>query len=150
MTVTFREYDAMPGEARRIRERVFIRERDWRPEFDGWDEPGRSVHLLAFVDGVAAGTCRFYPDPGYAGGVTERLGAYVIARLAVLPEHRDRHVGSMLLDEAERRIALAGGTAAAVHAENDYYAFYERRGYRLTADVYENGRHGWLVKTLRP
>ena len=34
------------------------------------------------------------------------------------------------------------------HSENDHYKFYEQRGYRLTDEVYEGGRHGWLVKDL--
>ena len=70
------------------------------------------------------------------------------ARLAVLTEAQGRHIGSRLLSDAERRIAQAGGTMAAVHSENDHYKFYEQRGYRLTDEVYEGGRHGWLVKDL--
>ena len=73
---------------------------------------------------------------------------YIIARLAVLPEAQGRHIGSRLLADAERRIAQAGGAMAAVHSENDHYKFYEQRGYRLTDEVYEGGRHGWLVKDL--
>ena len=38
---------------------------------------------------------------------------------------------------------------AAVHSENDHYKFYEQRGYRLTDEVYEGGRHGWLVNLQR-
>lgn len=34
------------------------------------------------------------------------------------------------------------------YPENDHYKFYEQRGYRLTDEVYEGGRHGWLVKDL--
>ena len=154
MTIRIEAYDRLPDAARAIREQVFIRERDWRPEFDEWDAV--SVHLLAFdsVDssdrpGLSAqsassiqsgqpdqnrpvATCRFY----------------VIARLAVLTEAQGRHIGSRLLSDAERRIAQAGGTMAAVHSENDHYKFYEQRGYRLTDEVYEGGRHGWLVKDL--
>lgn len=153
MTIRIEAYDQLPDAARAIREQVFIRERDWRPEFDEWD--AASVHLLAFdsVDssdrpGLSAqsassiqsgqpdqnrpvATCRFYADPDHP----DQPGRYVIARLAVLTE-------------AERRIAQAGGTMAAVHSENDHYKFYEQRGYRLTDEVYEGGRHGWLVKDL--
>ncbi|KFI49449.1 acetyltransferase family protein [Bifidobacterium biavatii DSM 23969] len=143
--VTIRSYSAMPSVAREIRERVFVRERKWRPEFDGWDELGHATHLLAFDGGQAVGTCRFYTDPDHADS---QPGRYVIARLAVLPDERGRRIGSALLSEAERRIALAGGTLAAVHAEDDRYAFYERRGYQLTDDIYEGGRHGWLIKRL--
>ena len=153
MTIRIEAYDQLPDAARAIREQVFIRERDWRPEFDEWD--AASVHLLAFdsVDssdrpGLSAqsassiqsgqpdqnrpvATCRFYADPDHP----DQPGRYVIARLAVLTD-------------AERRIAQAGGTMAAVHSENDHYKFYEQRGYRLTDEVYEGGRHGWLVKDL--
>ncbi len=89
-------------------------------------------------------TCRFYADPDHP----DQPGRYVIARLAVLTEAQGRHIGSRLLSDAERRIAQAGGTMAAVHSENDHYKFYEQRGYRLTDEVYEGGRHGWLVKDL--
>ncbi|MFB1411635.1 MULTISPECIES: GNAT family N-acetyltransferase [Bifidobacterium] len=89
-------------------------------------------------------TCRFYADPDHP----DQPGRYVIARLAVLPEAQGKRIGSRLLADAERRIAQAGGTMAAVHSENDHYKFYEQRGYRLTDEVYEGGRHGWLVKDL--
>lgn len=167
MTIRIEAYDRCPAAARAIREQVFIRERDWRPEFDEWD--AASVHLLVFDSdndapnrpGSSAqlasrsqpiqpsqnhpvATCRFYADPDYP----DQPGRYVIARLAVLPEAQGRHIGSRLLADAERRIAQAGGTMAAVHSENDHYKFYEQRGYRLTDEVYEGGRHGWLVKDL--
>ena len=29
-----------------------------------------------------------------------------------------------------------------------HYKFYEQCGYRLTDEVYEGGRHGWLIKDL--
>lgn len=166
MTIRIEAYDRLPAAARAIREQVFIRERDWRPEFDEWD--AASVHLLAFdsVDSsdrpgpsaqspspIQSGqpdqnrpvaTCRFYADPNHP----DQPGRYIIARLAVLPEAQGRHIGSRLLADAERRIAQAGGTMAAVHSENDHYKFYEQCGYRLTDEVYEGGRHGWLIKDL--
>ncbi len=165
MTIRIEAYDRLPDAARAIREQVFIRERDWRPEFDEWDAV--SVHLLVFDSERCAqsprprprnwprsqpqpdqnrpvATCRFYADPDHP----DQPGRYIIARLAVLPEAQGRHIGSRLLADAERRIAQAGGTMAAVHSENDHYKFYEQRGYRLTDEVYEGGRHGWLVKDL--
>lgn len=135
MTIRIEAYDRLPDAARAIREQVFICERDWRPEFDEWDAV--SVHLLAFdsVDssdrpGLSAqsassiqsgqpdqnrpvATCRFYADPDHP----DQPGRYVIARLAVLTEAQGRHIGSRLLSDAERRIAQAGGTMAAVHSE---------------------------------
>ena len=136
MTIRIEAYDRLPDAARAIREQerevgrkpvpieqVFIRERDWRPEFDEWDAV--SVHLLAFdsndapnrpglsaqsASSILSGqpdqnrpvaTCRFYADPDHP----DQPGRYVIARLAVLTEAQGRHIGSRLLSDAERRIA---------------------------------------------
>lgn len=149
MTIRIEAYDRLPDAARAIREQVFIRERDWRPEFDEWD--AASVHLLVFDSDNDApnrpGSSAQSASP-IQSGQPDQPGRYIIARLAVLPEAQGRHIGSRLLADAERRIAQAGGTMAAVHSENDHYKFYEQRGYRLTDEVYEGGRHGWLVKDL--
>lgn len=151
MTIRIEAYDQLPDAARAIREQVFIRERDWRPEFDEWD--AASVHLLAFdsvdsSDRPGPSVQSAAPIQSGQPGQPDQPGRYVIARLAVLTEAQGRHIGSRLLADAERRIAQAGGTMAAVHSENDHYKFYEQRGYRLTDEVYEGGRHGWLVKDL--
>lgn len=148
MTIRIEAYDQLPDAARAIREQVFIRERDWRPEFDEWDAV--SVHLLAFdsVDSSDRPGLSAQSASSIQSGQPDQPGRYVIARLAVLTEAQGRHIGSRLLSDAERRIAQAGGTMAAVHSENDHYKFYEQRGYRLTDEVYEGGRHGWLVKDL--
>jgi len=148
MTIRIEAYDRLPDAARAIREQVFIRERDWRPEFDEWDAV--SVHLLAFDSNDAPNRPGLSAQSASSiqSGQPDQPGRYIIARLAVLPEAQGRHIGSRLLSDAERRIAQAGGTMAAVHSENDHYKFYEQRGYRLTDEVYEGGRHGWLVKDL--
>ena len=123
MTIRIEAYDRLPDAARAIREQVFIRERDWRPEFDEWDAV--SVHLLAFdsndapnrpglsaqsASSIQSGqpdqnrpvaTCRFYADPDHP----DQPGRYVIARLAVLTEAQGRHIGSRLLSAASRKPA---------------------------------------------
>ena len=100
MTIRIEAYDRCPAAARAIREQVFIRERDWRPEFDEWD--AASVHLLVFDSdndapnrpGSSAqlasrsqpvqpsqnhpvATCRFYADPDHP----DQPGRYIIAVL---------------------------------------------------------------------
>lgn len=84
MTGKIGAYDHLPETARAIREQVFIRERDWRPEFDEWDAV--AVHLLAFDGNRTVATCRFYADPDHS----DQPGRYVIARLAVLPDAQGR------------------------------------------------------------
>lgn len=147
-------YDALPPEARAIRDEVFVKEQEYRPEYDEWDD--QSTHLLVFDDTRAVATCRFYADPNHPvimlqpqrKSIAPKPTVYVIARLAVVPDMRGHHIGSNLLAEAERRIAQAGGTVAAVHAEDTNFAFYQRLGYTLTDALYDNGTHGWLIKPL--
>ena len=138
MTIRIEAYNRLPDAARAIREQVFIRERDWRPEFDEWDAV--SVHLLAFDSNDAPNR------PGLSAQSASSIQSGQPDQNR--PVATCRFYGSRLLSDAERRIAQAGGTMAAVHSENDHYKFYEQRGYRLTDEVYEGGRHGWLVKDL--
>ena len=93
-----REYDMMTDEARGIRTAVFVVEKDYRPEFDEWDEPGRATHLLAFGNGRAVATCRLYPDLDHA----DQPGRWVIGRLAVVADERGHGIG---------KTVLAGGTS---------------------------------------
>lgn len=140
-----REYNAATAEARAIRTTVFVMEKHYRPEFDEWDEPGRATHLLAFDGGRAVATCRFFPDPGHP----DEPGRWVIARLAVVAGERGHGIGKALLTEAERRILAGGGTIAAVHSEDKNFPMYEHFGYQVTNELFDNGTHGWLTKSLR-
>ena len=132
------------GRARGIRTAVFVVEKDYRPEFDEWDEPGRATHLLAFGNGRAVATCRLYPDLDHA----DQPGRWVIGRLAVVADERGHGIGKTVLAEAERLIRKAGGHVAAVHSEDKNFAMYEHLGYRITSELFDNGTHGWLVKAL--
>lgn len=139
-----REYDMMTDEARGIRTAVFVVEKDYRPEFDEWDEPGRATHLLAFGNGRAVATCRLYPDLDHA----DQPGRWVIGRLAVVADERGHGIGKTVLAEAEHLIRKASGHVAAVHSEDKNFAMYEHLGYRITNELFDNGTHGWLVKAL--
>lgn len=89
---------------------------------------GRSV--LALLGATPAGTVYYSPRDGHV----------YLGRLAVLPEHRGRGVGTALVAHVERCAAELGlplvrlGVRVALpHLR----AMYERRGYR----VYEERRH---------
>lgn len=123
---------------------MFVVEKDYRPEFDEWDEPGRATHLLAFGNGRAVATCRLYPDLDHA----DQPGRWVIGRLAVVADERGpwyRQDGAGRGGTSHRK---AGGHVAAVHSEDKNFAMYEHLGYRITSELFDNGTHGWLVKAL--
>lgn len=140
-----REFDRAVEQERAIRTDAFVMERNYRREFDEWDEPGRATHLLAFDGERSVATCRLFADPEHA----DQPGRWVIARLAVVPEHRGQGIGGMMLAEAERRIKAAGGTICAVHAEEKNFPLYEHLGYALTDEIWrDDPPHGWMIKHL--
>lgn len=138
--------DRANDEAKAIRTAIFVREKDWRPEFDEYDEPGKATHLMAFDQGRAIGVCRLFADPDQ-GRHPDQPGRWVIGRLAVMPEARGKGFGKALLAEAERLIAAAGGKVAALHSEDSNFPMYHHFGY-AEDQLFDNGTHGWLVKTL--
>ena len=38
---------------------------------------------------------------------------------------------------------------AAVHSEDKNFPMYEHFGYQVTNELFDNGTHGWLTKSLR-
>lgn len=127
MTIEIREADfAHDFEAlREIRETVFIREQSVPPELE-WDEYDRkALHLLAFDNGQPIATARLL-----AGGK--------IGRMAVLPSWRRQGVGTALLKrliDAARRQGLESVHLAAQVAA---IPFYERLGFVVTSEIYDD------------
>ncbi len=139
-----REYDMMTDEARGIRTAAFVVEKDYRPEFDEWDEPGRATHLLAFGNGRAVATCRLYPDLDHA----DQPGRWVIGRLAVVADERGHGTGKTVLARRSVSSGRPVEMSPLVHSEDKNFAMYEHLGYRITSELFDNGTHGWLVKAL--
>ena len=133
-------YDALPKEARKIREMVFMQEQGFQEEFDTIDDYAK--HLILFDGEVAAGTCRFFLD-------RERK-QYVIGRIAVLRQYRGQHLGAKLLEQAEAQIKRAGGETVILHAQKQAEPFYEKQGYaEYGAPDFEEGcPHVWMFKKL--
>lgn len=115
-------YGSLPGEARRIREEVFVREQGFCEEFD--DADGEAVHAVLFVGGRAAGTCRFFADGGQIAGGTARIG-----RFALLAPCRGRGLGLALLGEVLRELKARGAARAVLDAQVQARGFYERAGF---------------------
>lgn len=129
----------LPEEARLLRTLIFIEEQGFVREFDDLD--AAAVHIVAFDGDKPIGTCRYYPRPD---------GSYAIGRIAVAREYRGKGVGSALVLEAERRVALLGAKTTVVSAQLRAAGFYRSLGYTEQGSPYpeEHVPHILMVKGL--
>ena len=118
--------DVLSADARAIREEVFMREQGYVDEFDAID--ARAFHLVLYVDGAAAGCCRFF-----AG---DEPGEWVLGRVAVRAPLRRRGYAEKIVREAVSRMKELG--AASIHLGAQQYAtgLYEKCGFVPCGPVY--------------
>lgn len=143
MTIGFGTADALPEDAAAIRRAVFVEEQGFRAEeeFDANDAVAR--HIVLYLDGVPAATCRYFPDDGRQD--------YVVGRLAVRREYRGRGLGGAVLREAERQLRLLGAGRVRLAAQVRARGFYEKQGYAVAGGAFEEEHcpHVWMCKVLR-
>lgn len=139
MDCVFKLFDFIPEEAREIRKAVFVEEQGFADEFD--DTDCAAYHMVAFVDGEAAATCRFFRS-----SETE----YTVGRIAVLKQYRSKHLGSRLLAAAEKAMLEKGGSSVSLHSQLRAKGFYEKAGYSPSAEADEEQGcpHVWMRKLL--
>lgn len=124
-----------------VRDEVFTKEQGFRGDIDEIDEIAH--HLLVLDDdGQPVGTARIYAEDG---GKTMHVG-----RVATLAAHRGRHVGKLLLCEAEKKAAELGAHRMELSAQKPAEGFYLRQGYRTVSGIYYDQfcRHVDMEKEL--
>ena len=67
-------------------------------------------------------TCRFYELDEHS---------VLLGRVVVLPDYRDNHLGSKIIEEAEKWIAELGYKEIFIDSRVDVVGFYEKLGYTL-------------------
>lgn len=100
-----------------IRTKVFVEEQQCPPEFE-WEHEEESIHFLATIDGVPAGTARWRK--------TEE--GYKLQRFAVLHEFRGRGVGFALVQAVTSDIP-AEAEYIYLHSQVQACALYEKCGF---------------------
>ena len=132
-------FSSLPNDAKLIRTNVFVEEQGFVEEFDSLDKI--STHLVLYDNGKPVATGRFY---------TENNNDYYIGRLSVIKEYRGRGLGSKIIDEAERIIALKGGKAILLHSQCQAIPFYKIHGYQPfgESDFDEDRPHQWMRKNI--
>lgn len=124
--ITSQFYDCLSRESRYIREEVFMKEQGFQNEFDEWDD--KVWHIVLFVDKSPAATGRLLPCDGN--------NAYVIGRVAVLPEYRNMHLGREVMKKLEEKARSLGGTKLQLSAQCQARGFYEKMEYTATGAPY--------------
>ena len=123
-----------------IRRSVFVEEQGFElaDEFD--DDDTRSIHFLARVNDKPVGTARIIPEKDYVK----------IGRVAVLKPLRGNGHGLTIMEKCETEAFRLGYSKAVLHAQIQVQSFYERAGYQVEGNVFNEC--GWphitMVKRL--
>ena len=96
-----------------------------RDEFDEHDCDG-TKYIVMLDDGYPVATCRFYE-------VDE--SSVIIGRLVVLPDYRDHHLGSRVINEAEAWIKELGYKTILIDSRIVTIGFYEKLGFEHVDDT---------------
>lgn len=86
------------------------------------------IHFAAFRDGVVVACLVFVVQPG---------GVYKMRQVAVRPELQGSGIGRALVDAAEAWARAQGGIAITMHARDTAIPFYERLGYSVEGQGFE-------------
>lgn len=123
-----------------IRKKVFVEEQGFKNEFDDIDE--YATHLLLKIDDKPVATLRFF--------YSKEHDCHVIGRVAVVKEHRGEHLGSYIMNEAEKELRKMNVSKVGLSAQVQAKVFYEKMGYEEKGEVYldEGCPHIWMEKQL--
>ena len=106
-----------------IRKDVFVNEQSVPVDLE-WDEfDNNSTHFLVSENNKPIATGRLKPDGQ-------------IGRMAVIKSHRHHGAGSMLLDYIIQYAKDHGHNQVHCHAQVSAIAFYLKRGFEVTGDVF--------------
>ncbi len=122
------------AEALLIRTRVFVEEQGVpvAEEVDAYDADPvdeRVVHVLGRLDGAPVAAARLLLDAP-AGGDAH------IGRVAVLAEHRGKHIGRAVMQALHEEARRRGFGGIAISAQLHAVTFYEGLGYVAEGPVY--------------
>lgn len=95
-----------------------------REEFDNHDGDG-AKYIVLLENGYPVATCRFY---------AVNADCAVLGRVVVLPEYREKKLGSRTVREAERWMKEYGFKKVEIDSRIVAVRFYEKLGYQPVSD----------------
>jgi predicted GNAT family N-acyltransferase len=109
---------------RSIRTKVFIEEQGVPEDIEQDEHDDSATHFLITDRYIALGCGRLLPDGK-------------IGRMAVLPEHRNRGLGRMLLDYIVNHARSRGYQRLYLHAQSQALDFYQAAGFAPFGETFE-------------
>jgi predicted GNAT family N-acyltransferase len=110
-----------------IRRRVFQEEQGVPPELEFDSDDAIAVHVVAVAGGDVIGTGRLVMHADIAK----------VGRMAVVREWRGRGAGRAILAALVGEAAQRGVQRVVLHAQVHAIPFYERNGFRVVGDVFD-------------
>ena len=141
MNLITKIYENLPIEAKKIRIDVFVKEQGFNEEFDTYDK--EAIHIVIFDNDKEVATSRVI--------YSKEHHSYLIGRVAVRKEYRNKQLGSLVMKAAEEEIIKRfGHIIIGVSAQERVASFYKKIGYIETKERYldENCPHVWMIKQL--
>ena len=114
-------------EERSLRSEVLIRPFGITPGAEVFPTEDQSYHLVAIDEGRVVGCAIFIPE-----GKTGR-----ICQMAVVPFLQKKGLGAALMSRLEKRLRGEEFEDAYLHARHYAVGFYERMGYRIEGEPFE-------------
>lgn len=131
VTVELGEWDTLRQHAGGIREAVFVKEQgiDASEEYDHLD--AGAVHAVARnLDGFAVATGRLVRE-------AQADGHAVIGRMAVIRSARGSRAGRLVFDALVAEAARLGVQVIELHAQSSARGFYEKAGFSVTGQPFD-------------
>ena len=134
-------FTSLPQAAGFIRQKVFVEEQGFEYEFDSIDDV--ATHFVLFSDEeTPIATCRVFWN--------EEKSSYILGRLAVIKEYREKGLGRALVEAVEKYVKEMGGNLLQLHAQCRITSFYEHLGFVPFGDIEdeEDCPHIWMKKRI--
>ena len=111
-----------------IRKEVFVEEQQVPVSIEIDDLEDKTLHLVGYEEDIPVATARIYPMEN---------GKYKVQRVAIRKAVREKKYGSILMHEIERHVRELGGKRLFLGAQNHAIGFYEKAGYNICGEEYE-------------
>ena len=125
-----------------IRMKVFVDEQNVPPDIEVDEYEDVCTHFVLFDDsGEAAGTVRYRPLED---------GMVKVERMAVLKDHRGKKYGYDLMEGVHQHARSAGFLKSRLGAQVHAIPFYEKLGYEVASDEFDDAGipHKYMVREL--